>query len=124
MKVYCSQGNCSAYLEFSNTTAAIYTCKNHVIKASDGVRFQDYQFDPSMRQGTNPKTYEQGATPSITRQAQGTTPSITRHAQSRLIHKFDTVLANHENAVEILEVLNADVRDSNSGVNNSSDGNE
>jgi hypothetical protein len=110
MKVYCSQGNCSANLEFSQATVVVYTCKDHTTKAPDDVRFQPYQFDNEMGSGTDPKIYEHVPN---SKKAYNPGPRTGRPRKKRL-KKIEESLAGHENADKIMNVLRKEDRGGNS----------
>ena len=119
MIIACTFIDCPAVIEVVESVGPMstFTCRRHTSTAVDTVRFQDSQFSPQIGSGTDPRTYEHGRakfSPTLENRKSKITDSAKSY-RARVVEQAKTELDGHEHATEILELLNLDVRDRNSG---------
>jgi hypothetical protein len=119
MIIACSYIDCPAVIEVWGVVSpeTTFICRKHSSVAEDTVRFQDTQFSPQIGSGTDPRTYEHGRakfSPTLENRKSKITDSAKSYRR-RVVEQANTELEGHEHAKEILELLNLDVRDRNSG---------
>jgi hypothetical protein len=120
MIIACTARDCPAVIEVAGPVApaATFTCRWHTVHAEDSVRFQDSQFSPLIGNGTDPRAYEHGHAKFGTMPETKRSKAIKDSAKSyraRVVEQARHELDGHDHAAEILELLNLDVRDRNSG---------
>jgi hypothetical protein len=111
MKINCSGRGCLASIELLGSVSPTirYHCKDHVVKAKNDIRFQDYQFDHEIGSGTDPKAYERGVRFGRSGRSFANQNS-SRNGRKRVIKKAEESLVGHENKIEILNILKLDTR--------------
>lgn len=126
-KLICSFKDCPASIETPEPVSSVarYTCRQHTGKnpAAD-LHFQESQFDPQIGSGTDPKFYEVGrGVFGARKQFNQEKSDLGRNSVNaprkfidKVIQEACPELDNHENRVEIIEVLKVEIRDHNSGI--------
>lgn len=127
----CNFEGCSAFIQTLEpvTPVATYTCRAHVKKTPGKVlHFQDSQFDPGVRSGTDPRRYESGYTAPGKRDRGENPNEPGRHSSStpnkfidKIIKQASSELSGHKNREKIIDTLKEEVRDHNDGVTKSID---
>lgn len=118
MIIACSHQDCPVVIEVQSAApSATFTCRKHTTQADDTVRFQDTQFSPLVGAGTDPKSYEHGRTRfgSAIETRKSRITDSARSYRAKVVEQARLELDGHDHAKEILELLNLDVRDRNSG---------
>lgn len=137
-KIMCQEAGCCNFVNLIDqvSNSAKFVCRDHTKKEDSKAHFQDYQFDPDLGLGADPKAYERGQSFRFNSQrgdkinpfdktgrrkkkkrkylrstvGVGQTGSI----KGLLVDAVKEVLTGHENEQEILNLLTKDTRDSNS----------
>jgi hypothetical protein len=112
MKLNCQVVGCSQSVEVPGPVSKEmrYTCREHTVKAEDSVRFQEYQFDPLIGDGADPKMYETKNHLFKGAKKPGPTVRSSGRLRKKKFKRLAALLLGHVNADKILAVLKTDIR--------------
>ncbi len=127
MKLQCVTTGCHNSVEVYRPVSPIvnYLCREHSMLGIPQIHFQEVQFDPQLGSGVDPKSYERGhsgfrmSAGKKIRKSEETNRKpyeSSRARRERVQREIAAELAEHENKKKILDILNEDTRQHNSGL--------
>jgi hypothetical protein len=112
MILNCSHSGCQASILVLEDVSpeAKYICREHAPPGKNDIHFQLYQFEHDLGSGADPRAYEQRQV------SRGPRIQFSRSGRQRKkkLERTRKLLAGHENADEIMKILEKEKRDSNS----------